>query len=242
MDHPHHHESPASTRELPMARSMCWHCQSEVTGEYLCGQCVKVQPLSKGLDYFACFKLPRLLNIDEQELERTYYDLSRTFHPDFYSTKDESEKTISLGNSAFLNSAYRTLKDPIQRVEYLIRLEAGAVKDIRSNPPADLFEEILDLQEDMEIFRGLRADNDSMERNELREKLQCKREHLEDRQAEMEKALRGKDQEWDQLQTANPDPSEARVQKNTVLRSMQEILSNRTYVCNMVNDLLETTG
>ena len=242
MDHHHHHEAVPGTRELPMARSMCWHCQSEVTGEYLCGQCVKVQPLSKGLDYFACFKLPRLLNIDEQELERTYYDLSRTFHPDFYSTKDESEKTISLGNSAFLNSAYRTLKDPIQRVEYLIRLEAGAVKDIRSNPPADLFEEILELQEGMETFRGLQADNDSMERNELRKKLQREREHLEDRQAEMETALRGKYQEWDQLQTANPDPAEAREQKNAMLRSMHEVLSHRTYICNMVNELLETTG
>ena len=242
MDHHHHHEAVPGTRELPMARSMCWHCQSEVTGEYLCGQCVKVQPLSKDLDYFACFKLPRLLNIDEQELERTYYDLSRTFHPDFYSTKDESEKTISLGNSAFLNAAYRTLKDPIQRVEYLIRLEAGAVKDIRSNPPADLFEEILELQEDMETFRGLQADNDSMGRNELRKKLQREREHLENRQAELETALRGKYQEWDQLQTANPDPGEARDQKNTMLRSMQEVLSNRTYICNMVNELLETTG
>ena len=205
-----------------MARSMCWHCQSEVTGEYLCGQCVKVQPLSKELDYFACFKLPRLLNLDEQALERTYYELSRTFHPDYYSTKDESEKTISLGNSAFLNSAYRTLKDPI--------------------PPADLFEEILELQEDMETFRSLQSDNDSMERNELREKLQREREHLEDRQAEMEKALRAKYQEWDQVQTANPDAHEARDQKNAVLRSMQEVLSNRTYICNMVNELLETTG
>ena len=225
-----------------MARSMCWHCQSEVTGEYLCGQCVKVQPLSKDLDYFVFFKLPRLLNIDAQELERTYYELSRTFHPDFYSTKDESEKTISLGNSAFLNSAYRTLKDPIQRAEYLIRLEAGAVKDIRSNPPADLFEEILELQEDLESFRGLPSDGDSTERTELHQKLQREREHLEDRQAEMEKALQVKYQEWDQLQTTNADPSEARDQKNAVLRGMQEILSNRTYICNMANELLETTG
>ena len=238
----HSHPTSTSARELPMARSMCWHCQSEVTGEYLCGQCVKVQPLSKDLDYFACFKLSRLLNIDEQELERTYYDLSRTFHPDFYSTKDESEKTISLGNSAFLNSAYRTLKDPIQRVEYLIRLEAGAVKDIRSNPPADLFEEILELQEDMETFRNLSSEKDSTERNELRQKLQREREHLEDRQREMEKALREKYHEWDEVQTANADPSEARDQKNVMLRSMQEILSNRTYVSNMANELLETTG
>jgi len=240
--HRHHHETLAGSRELPMARSMCWHCQSEVTGEYLCGQCVKVQPLSKELDYFACFKLPRLLNIDEQELERTYHELSRTFHPDFYSTKDESEKMISLGNSAFLNSAYRTLKDPIQRVEYLIRLEAGAVKDIRSNPPADLFEEILELQEDMETFRGLVSEQDSPERDELRQKLQREREHLEDRQAEMEKLLRAKYQEWDQLHNVKTDQGEIHEQKKSVLRSMQEILSNRTYICNMVNELLETTG
>ncbi len=238
----HSHSTSTSSRELPMARSMCWHCQSEVTGEYLCGQCVKVQPLSKDLDYFACFKLPRLLNINTQELERTYYELSRAFHPDFYSTKDESEKTISLGNSAFLNTAYRTIKDPVQRVEYLIRLEAGAVKDIRSNPPADLFEEILELQEDMETFRGLSPEKDSTERAELREKLQRERERLEGRQEEMEKALGAKYQEWDGLQIANADPSEARDQKNGVLRSMQEILSNRTYICNMANELLETTG
>ena len=242
MDHHHHHEALLGSRELPMARSMCWHCQSEVTGEYLCGQCVKVQPLSKELDYFACFKLPRKLNIDTQELERTYYELSRTFHPDFYSTKDESEKTISLGNSAFLNTAYRTLKDPVQRVEYLIRLEAGAVKDIRSNPPADLFEEILELQEDMETFRGLSAEKDSIERAELREKLQRERERLEARQGEMERALGAKYQEWDELQIANADQNEARDEKNRVLRSMQEILSNRTYICNMANELLETTG
>jgi molecular chaperone HscB len=241
MDHHHHHEHVAGPRELPMARSMCWHCQSEVTGEYLCGQCVKVQPLSKELDYFACFKLPRLLNIDEQELERTYHELSRTFHPDFYSTKDESEKTISLGNSAFLNSAYRTLKDPIQRVEYLIRLEAGAVKDIRSNPPADLFEEILELQEDMETFRALSPDDDSAERVTLGQKLNAEREHLEERQAEMEKALRAQYHEWDELQNMNADSDGIHDRKKAVLRKMQEILSNRTYICNMVNELLETT-
>ena len=242
MEHHHHHETLPGSRELPMARSMCWHCQSEVTGEYLCGQCVKVQPLSKDLDYFTCFKLPRLLNIDEQQLERTYYELSRTFHPDFYSTKDDSEQTISLGNSAFLNSAYRTLKDPIQRVEYLIRLEAGAVKDIRSNPPADLFEEILELQDDMETFRSLSPEDAPIELADLRQKLQGEREHLEERQGEMEESLRAKYDEWDRLQQEIADSNEVRDKKNAVLKSMQEILSNRTYICNMVNELLETTG
>src|SRR2546425_899633 len=112
-------------KELPLARSMCWHCQSDIGGEYFCNQCVKVQPLSKDMDYFSCFGLPRKLNIDTARLETKFYELSRVFHPDFFEGKSEMERAVSLANSAILNQAYRTLKDPIQRVEYLLRLEAG---------------------------------------------------------------------------------------------------------------------
>jgi molecular chaperone HscB len=116
------------------------------------------------------------------------------------------------------------------------------VKDIRSNPPADLFEEILELQEDLEVFRHLAPKGPSSDLEALRIKLQDEREHLEKRQAEMEASLQNKFKEWDQLQGCAPLPSQAREEKNTILRDMQEILSNRTYVRNMVNDLLETTG
>src|ERR1043165_7371516 len=58
------HTYRSSSRELQMARSMCWHCQSEVSGEYFCDRCVKVQPVSKELDYFTCLGLPRRLTID----------------------------------------------------------------------------------------------------------------------------------------------------------------------------------
>jgi len=105
---------------------MCWHCQSDIGGEYFCNQCVKVQPLSKDMDYFTCFGLPRKLNIDAAQLQTKFYELSRVFHPDFFEGKSEMERAVSLANSATLNQAYRTLKDPIQRVEYLLRLEAGA--------------------------------------------------------------------------------------------------------------------
>ncbi|WP_454060936.1 Fe-S protein assembly co-chaperone HscB [Candidatus Nitrospira salsa] len=238
----HDHGTHSSSRELPMARSMCWHCQSEVKGEYLCGQCVKVQPLSKDLDYFTCMRLPRLLDIDQDKLQETFYDLSRTFHPDFYSDKDDQEQVISLGNSALLNTAYRTLKDPIQRAEYLIRLEAGSVKDIRSNPPADLFDEILELQEDLEEFRSLSSDSDAERMEELRQKLKVNREALEKRQGQMESSLKKKFGEWDAIQRRSPQSADAREEKDAVLKEMQEILSDKTYVRNIVNDLIETAG
>ena len=70
--------------------------------------------------------------IDPEMLEAKFYELSRAFHPDFYQNKSETEQAISLSNAATLNTAYRTLRDPIQRAEYLLDLEAGAVKEIRT--------------------------------------------------------------------------------------------------------------
>lgn len=236
-------KAPGSRTELQMARSMCWHCQSEVTGEYFCDRCIKVQPLSKELDYFTCLGLPRKLNIESTDLENKFYELSRSFHPDFFQTKTDTERNISLGNSALLNTSYRTLKDPFQRAEYLLRLEAGSAKDIRNSPPADLFEEILALQEGLEAFRSATDAKESSDTLEpLRAKLQADRELLEQRQQDMEQRLFGCFDRWDLLQGEPDDKPQTRARKETLLKNMREILSNRTYVRNIVEDLTATVG
>ena len=239
-------QKPATTSkrtELHMARSMCWHCQSEVTGEYFCEQCVKVQPLSKELDYFTCLGLPRLLNIDLDALETKFYALSRSFHPDFYHNKTDSEQAISLGNSALLNIAYRTLKDPVQRAEYLLKLEAGSAKDIRTSPPADLFEEILALQEDLEAYREAQPGQDQAALDPLRAKLAEDRNRLEQRQREMDSRLTSLFTAWDRLQTKAgeaPIDDGLRKERETILKDLRELLSNRTYLRNIVTDLVAT--
>ncbi len=233
-----HTHNTGDRRELRMARSMCWHCQSEMAGEYFCDRCVKVQPVSKDLDYFTCFGLPRRLVIDTNVLETKFYELSRAFHPDFYQNKSDAEQTISLGNSAMLNTAYRTLRDPIQRAEYLLDLEAGAVKDIRTTPPADLFEEILELQDTLDEFRG--SDRASAHASTLRTKLHADRTALEQRQLEMEAQLLQLFDRWDTLQDRGEATEQARAERNHLLKDMRNILSNRTYVKNIVNDLVET--
>lgn len=227
--------------ELHMARSMCWHCQSEITGEYFCEQCVKVQPLSKELDYFTCLGLPRLLNIDLAALEAKFYALSRSFHPDFYHNKTDSEQAISLGNSALLNTAYRTLKDPVQRAEYLLKLEAGSAKDIRTSPPADLFEEILALQEDLEEYRRTSPDRDSAALAPLKAKLASDRDQLEQRQRGMEAKLAELFNAWDRLQTragSAPVDDQLRKEREAILKDLRELLSNRTYLRNIITDLV----
>jgi len=238
MEHSHIHTP--GRRELQMARSMCWHCQSEVSGEYFCERCIKVQPVSKEADYFTCLGFPRRLGIDPQELEAKFYELSRAFHPDFYQNKSETEQAISLSNAATLNTAYRTLRDPIQRAEYLVDLEAGSVKEIRTSPPADLFEEILELQETLEEYRA--SDQSSDDGRRLRTQLQTEQHRLEQRKREMEAQLDRLFIEWDSLQDRGEASSQSRAERDRLLKRMREILSNRTYVKNIVNDLVTTIG
>ena len=221
-----------------MARSMCWHCQSEIAGEYFCERCVKVQPVSKELDYFTCLGFPRRLTIDQTALETKFYELSRAFHPDFYQNKSAAEQAISLDNSALLNTAYRTLRDPIQRTEYLLDLEAGAAKEIRTSPPADLIEEIIELQEVLDEYRA--TDPTSEMEPKLRTKLQSERAALEQRQRDMETHLQRLSAQWDALQDRGEATEQARVERDRILKGMRDILSNRTYVRNIVNDLVAT--
>ncbi len=217
---------------------MCWHCQSEVAGEYFCDRCVKVQPVSKDTDFFTCLGFPRRLTLDPQKLEAKFYELSRAFHPDFYQAKSQTEQAISLSNAAMLNTAYRTLRDPIQRAEYLLDLEAGSVKEIRTSPPSDLFEEILELQETLDAFRTMeRGDPDAQP---LVAELIKERAALEERKLEMEHQLVQLFTEWDALQDRGEATDQTRSERARLLKRMRELLSNRTYVNHIVNDLVAT--
>src|ERR1700758_5388595 len=102
------------------ATSMCWSCGT-MRAEHFCSACGKVQP-PVPVDYFTFFGLPYRLNIDTKRLEREFYDLSRHLHPDINVGSSGPEQEWSLEKSSQLNDAYRTLKDPITRTEYLLRL------------------------------------------------------------------------------------------------------------------------
>ena len=97
-------------------------------------------------DYFAVFDLPRHLSIDLKDLEKRFYALSRKWHPDLFARKSEKEREESLDATALLNDAYRTLKDPIARATYLLKLEGFDIgergtKDV----PPELLEEVFEL-------------------------------------------------------------------------------------------------
>lgn len=125
---------------------LCWSCKEEVGEGPFCSHCVKIQPLEEISDYFALFGFEPKFNIDADSLQKPFIELSRKMHPDFYGQLSDSEQVIARDNTAYLNTAYGVLKDPIKRADYLLSLTAGNSKS-NPSPPQDLFDEILETGE-----------------------------------------------------------------------------------------------
>ena len=155
-----------SAKPLPEDTHSCWSCGS-MRAAHFCESCGKVQP-PVPVDYFTFFGLPRKLNLDVAALEKEFYELSRKLHPDLNARAGSQEQEWSLEQSSLLNDAYRTLKDPIKRTEYLLHLEgveleeqsksateqARATGEIKKQiVPPDLLEEVFELNMQLEELR-----------------------------------------------------------------------------------------
>ncbi len=211
----------------------CWSCESEVEDLYNCSHCTALQQFLKDTDYFTLFELGYLLTIDLDVLEKQYYVLSRKFHPDYYQKTSEEEQMISLENTAHLTRAYRTLKDPKKRMAYLIQL-TGQEGDVPAAAPAELFEEILEIQEHLEALEAASSDEQAQWMTALEADLEAMEGH---RDAAGEK-LKALSFEWDGLEVFRIDHSYSNQQRNC-LKEMQRILSHDSYLDRIVEEIRE---
>src|SRR5271167_3717116 len=155
-----------TAKPAPEETQSCWSCGT-MRAVHFCQACGKVQPPAP-VDYFAFFGLPRKLNLDITTLDKDFYELSRKLHPDLNAQAGTQEREWSLQQSSLLNDAHRTLKDPIKRTEYLLKLEGveleeqskTATEQARSTGevkkqivPPDLLEEVFDLNSQLEELR-----------------------------------------------------------------------------------------
>lgn len=184
-------------------------------------------------DYFEVFGLPRKLSLDLQELQRRFYDLSRRHHPDFHQTADALAQAASLEASALVNRAYRTLRDPLARVEYVIALEEG--REVREKtsakprPPTDLLAEMLEVQEALQEAKseGLTA--------EAAERLRTERDRLEARRRAEEIAVIEGAAEWDSAVDSGAD-------RQPLVDRFKQRLAARAYLRTVIDDLSQALG
>jgi molecular chaperone HscB len=195
-------------------------------------------------DYFAVFDLPRKLNLDLTQLERSFYRLSRKYHPDVYATKSAEEQQWSLDQTSLLNDAYRTLKNPVARTEHLLRmegivLEAGKSEDNApkdSRVPPDLLEEVFELNmqlEEMRMNRKIGEDDP-----QLRSDLEKARVTFESQLAAVDSNLQEQWTKWDAAQDAGR-PETEQAEKTKIKDTMVALLDRRRYIRNLVRDVNE---
>jgi molecular chaperone HscB len=197
---------------------------------HFCPQCTKILSLGRHGDYFAFLGVPRQLNIDPAELERRFRELSRQFHPDFFYNATPAERRASLERSSYLNDAYRALKNPVTRIEYLLDLEGYGMKGpeeaAKSVPPA-LLEEVFALNEELDEIREQRGAGAPAD--DWQPRLQRARAPIEAKRAEHEAQLRELSSRWDALP---PDP--AARDKQAVLQALRDRILERNYINNLL--------
>ncbi len=129
----------------------CWKCGQETSARF-CPSCKSIQPPVS--NYFDFFELPHTLVLNESDLEQRFYALSRKLHPDLYSRKSKPEQDYSTDASAILNDAYRTLRDPLRRAEYVLNENGFVIGEQQSKDvPPELLEEVFELNMALEELR-----------------------------------------------------------------------------------------
>jgi molecular chaperone HscB len=198
---------------------------------HFCPQCTKILSLGRHGDYFAFLGVPRKLHLDVAELERQFRTLSRQFHPDYFYNAEPAERRASLERSSYLNDAYRALKQPITRVEYLLQLEGMAARgpeEASRQVPASLLEEVFALNEELDEIRERRAEGAPSE--EWQARLQRARQPIEAKRAEHEEQLESLSAQWDALADRGAPEAERRV----VLTALRDRLLERNYINNLL--------
>jgi len=182
-------------------------------------------------DYFEVFGLERKLEVDVSALQRRFYALSRQHHPDFHQMASEDEQAGALERSALVNRAYRTLRDPLARLAYLISLENGTGPDdpARAKAPMDLLAEMLEIQEALEEAKisGLNPETTA--------RLTQERAHLRARQAANEAAMVDRFAEWDRAKETDADTA-------PLLAWFKQALAGRAYLRTVIDDLSDALG
>ncbi|MGA9643027.1 MAG: Fe-S protein assembly co-chaperone HscB [Terriglobales bacterium] len=227
------------------ATERCWSCGT-MRAQHFCNSCGKVQPAAP-VDYFMFFGFPRKLDLDTAVLEKEFYALSRRLHPDVFAQAESVERAWSLEQSSMLNDAYRTLKDPIKRTEYLLRLEgveleeqskqatekARATGELKKQVvPPDLLEEVFELNMHLEELRGQKelGEDDPA----LLEEIGKAKLSLEEKFDALFNELKAEWKKWDAAVDSGTEEQLAQIRDQ-----MLDVLNRRNYIRNLVRDVNE---
>jgi molecular chaperone HscB len=199
------------------------------------------------MTYFEVFSLPAKLTIDTAALEKQFYAMSRKLHPDRFASRPAAEQEEALRQSSLLNDAYRALKDPILRTQYLLKLEGVELEEQskaatdkaretgvekKQVVPPELLEEVFELNMQLQEMRAAKQMGE--DEPELRRDLMTAKDAFDTRMIATQAELEGLWARWDLAVEANDEAGKASARD-----AMVALLNKRSYLRNLVRDVNE---
>ena len=196
-----------------------------------------MQAITQRSDYFALFGIPRKLWIAMGALEQKFLQLSWKLHPDNFVNASEEERELSLKRSSELNDAYRTLRDPVGRVQYLLEIEGERKEgEKKQQAPPELLEEAFELNESLDEWREAKSAGTDVAA--LKTRLESAEKNFGEKLSEVDRQLQRIAQEWD----AAIDANAAAPARKTLMAQMNECLNRRSYIRNLVAGVAKELG
>ncbi len=177
----------------------------------------------KPRNFYEFFGIERKLGVDNEALQKRFYELSRQWHPDRFGRKSAEEQAQALEASAILNDGYRTLRDPVKRAEYLLKEEGFPIGEQRSKDvPPELLEEVFELNMMLEELKG--GDESA------RPQLEAAAQNFENLRTEVDRELEAMFSKYDAAESQSETAKQA-------LHEIRGLLNRRRYIENLIRDV-----
>jgi molecular chaperone HscB len=183
-------------------------------------------------DHFSLFGLPRKLWVEMSALEKKFLELSWKLHPDKFVNASAEEQETSLKGSSQLNDAYRVLRDPVGRVEYLLEIEGMRKEgEHKQQAPPELLEEVFELNESLDELREAKASHGDL--GALKSRLESEEKTFQEKLSEVDAQLQEAARQWDAAIDAKASDSD----RKAIMVRLNELLNRRSYIRNLVTNV-----
>ncbi len=113
-------------------------------------------------NYFEIFGLPVSFDVDQALLDDRFLGLQKEVHPDRFAASTDQEKRLAMQWATLVNTANETLRSPLSRAIYLLRLQEVELDHNPTLPPDFLMEQI-ELREQLDTIEQNADDLDGLD-------------------------------------------------------------------------------
>src|SRR5690348_10226271 len=176
--------------------------------------------------------MPRTFWIEMGSLEKRFLELCWKLQPDEFVNASRKEQEASLKRSSELNDAYRVLREPVARIEYLLQVEGMRKEgEHKQQAPPELLEEVFELNESLDELREARASGADL--GSLKSRLQAEEKNFQDKLSEVDTHLQEAAKQWDAAVDANASDAD----RKAIMVRLNELLNRRSYIRNLVTNV-----